>query len=897
MDLKKTKCKYHFTICLMLIVFLLCVPLFTCNVSTGLNGNTNDKISEDVESSKVVNDGVESDKNINNSNSFEMGAMLEDNENDVISESTHKIIDSSITDSSITSSSITGSSITGSSITDSSITDSSITDSSITDSSITDSSITYDSLTDVNNKSKINKFEKEAESSNTNLNEDIKHISSDDTNFNNIIGNNETKNVIPSSNTYEKKIISTDNKSNEPNNSNDEYNGLILNLHFTNNNNLYTNVKVGDQLLKLSLNSRLEGTYVFMKGSNACLRKQDDNGNSYCYNPIISKQALWCNNNNLCLPPILSKPYECYSSKNLIFENKAEYPNIYFDSLRYTESHIEGLDDVQLLDLVNTNERGTKSNNERGTESNNERGTESNNERGTESNNERGTESNNERSNERIVEGSNASVRDAFFNNADIKLVVDLTFYKNWSLFQDTDGILGLAGHELSCRNMSIWNSIIEKNNLIFGIDINLPNGTIKEYVQPVNNKNQNEKKKKKTKEIFYYNRISNSVIDKINIINNDLLKNSKKEKMKNMLLDKWKNEEDGFSVKEDDSIPNTYITKGLNVENTMSKIHIGGYKKNYEYIVWSEPRERGGIFSDSLMQFTIYNLEVCNNNIFGKYSSNWQGIIDLSSKCLVLPKMFWLSLMEYLPVNKNDKRCVQTNPKIENIEDRIPRMCSVDNANRPLPVLKFYVSDNDMVTNNNVIDDGGGGDEDNDKVYMSKKKHFINGSGSNDDLKKKLVYIPLDNLIINENGENNNYLCVIPDIHEVIKTETSGRTTKPIIKFGTYVLNNLYVISDQDNYKIGFVNKKNYYYSNKNCTKKAKCIGDQVYEPALNLCVNPDCSIWYFYTLNEETKRCEALSSQFYIFILILIILLLLDLQSYYFYRRSVRIAKVSSL
>ncbi|CRG97195.1 conserved Plasmodium protein, unknown function [Plasmodium gallinaceum] len=714
-----------------------------------------------------------------------------------------------------------------------------------------------DDVSSNNNNNIVNNDNNDDMSSNNNNNNNINNLNSDNNddvssnnnNNNNIVNNN--NNLHESIENQKKNIVLEDNSNITKNNSLkndinidnfDNFNGIVLNIYFTENINLYTKVKVGGQLLNLSLNSRLEGIYVFMKDSQACYK---NNNEKNCYDPNISKKSTWCNNDLICLPPILTRPYECFSENNLNIQNKVEYPNIYYDSLKFSESHIEGSDDVELIDILSKN-----------------------------------------------ITNDNKEL--SLFENSNIKLVLDITFYKNWSLYKDTDGILGLAGKELGCRNASVWNIICEKNNLLFGIDINLPEKAIKKFVPKLNESIKKDisnyknplykglkvsKLKKELKNDLckkganYYQADPKHTSEKLA----DNKKNNNKNKYEKIQV--TSNNKNTFIKKDDIANYDTKeIKEKANINRYVansdiisynSEIHIGDYKKNYGPIIWAEPRERGGIFSDSFMQFTIYNLEVCNKNIFGKYSSNWQGVIDLSSKCLVLPKMFWLSLMEYLPVNKNDERCIPKNKNVEFNENTIPRMCSVDEKNRPLPVLKFVFSDNDIVSDNN-----------------------INNVESN----LQEINIPLDNLIINDNKQDENYLCVIPDIQEGKSSENNGRTTKPLIKFGTYVLNNLYVVVDQDNYRVGFAHKKSYHYSNDKCTQKVECIGDQFYEPALNICVNPDCSIWYFYMLNDETKKCESLSPRFYFFIIILLTLLILDIHSYYFYRKSVHVAKVSS-
>uniref|UniRef100_A0A3B0N788 Erythrocyte membrane-associated malaria antigen-like n=1 Tax=Theileria annulata TaxID=5874 RepID=A0A3B0N788_THEAN len=240
------------------------------------------------------------------------------------------------------------------------------------------------------------------------------------------------------------------------------------------------------------------------------------------------------------------------------------------------------------------------------------------------------------------------------------------------------------------------------------------------------------------------------------------------------------------------------------------SKLFLGTDRVSEDEIVWSEKRQTGGIFTNSLIQFTIYDLKMCNTKIFGRTSSNWEAAIDLTTPYLILPKNFWMTMMSYLPV---DKSCFD--------EGLSPRLCKLTVGNRLFPIIEFKLSES---------------------YYLNFEK-----------VETPSITIPLENLIYDDGDSKT--LLIIPDEF----SDRPSYTLNPTIKFGYKVLESLNVVVDSDGYRVGLISKNQLVGSFSKCSEVPQCFGDQVYEPALNICLNPICSIWLMKRLNPEKGICET--------------------------------------
>ncbi|KAK1443840.1 hypothetical protein BgAZ_207160 [Babesia gibsoni] len=229
------------------------------------------------------------------------------------------------------------------------------------------------------------------------------------------------------------------------------------------------------------------------------------------------------------------------------------------------------------------------------------------------------------------------------------------------------------------------------------------------------------------------------------------------------------------------------------------SNIHLGLDSVNVDEIIWSEKRQTGGLFTDASMEFPVYDMTMCGVRLFGKSSSYWLAEIDLGSKCLILPKNFWLSLMAQLPISEE---CYDTETFM---------LCRLKRKGKErLPEIEFRLQ------------------------HMPSEV---------------ILRIPIENLLLDDSDTPE--LCIMPDL---TSTTSTGFVDHPTIKFGFIVLESINAVVDSDTGRVGFLLKNQVEPSNDICTASALCKGDQIYIPELNYCRQPLCNIWFFKKLDYET-------------------------------------------
>lgn len=200
------------------------------------------------------------------------------------------------------------------------------------------------------------------------------------------------------------------------------------------------------------------------------------------------------------------------------------------------------------------------------------------------------------------------------------------------------------------------------------------------------------------------------------------------------------------------------------------------------EEAVWSERKQIGSIYTNALLEFTLYNFTLCGIQVLGQTSTNWEAIIDLSSEFITLPKNFWITLMTYLPVETS---CF--------LDVSGPRICKLrKDTLHPLPSLEFNLA--------------------------YKRKGFR-------------VTIALEHLLM-ENEDGSQSIRIIPQDEGI----NASYTTTPTIKLGYRALYSLTLIVDTAGNRVGFINKDRVTTSDIACIPQAKCTLKQKPASVVNL-------------------------------------------------------------
>ena len=79
-----------------------------------------------------------------------------------------------------------------------------------------------------------------------------------------------------------------------------------------------------------------------------------------------------------------------------------------------------------------------------------------------------------------------------------------------------------------------------------------------------------------------------------------------------------------------------------------------------------------------------------------------------------------------------------------------------------------------------------------------------------------------------------------------------------PAVTIGGRSLSSLRAVFDMQSHQVAFAQQPHVRASNATCVRPVHCSGQQTHEATYNLCVDPDCSSFYLFTLNRESHQCE---------------------------------------
>ncbi|KAL8440160.1 hypothetical protein Efla_003525 [Eimeria flavescens] len=421
-----------------------------------------------------------------------------------------------------------------------------------------------------------------------------------------------------------------------------------------------------------------------------------------CYNPDRSSTAMWCLNWHEVCTSFSESPFTCRPSRQHDPKFAARYRQI-VDGIVVSELRLEGLETVE-LELPSFSPQEDASFHQPLAAN----------------------------------EVSDSLQLDSF----PVKLILERD--REFDAYKGLDGVWGIAGPDLCCREASLWNVILEPGVDAVGLDVNLPHSALESPRAPP------------------------------------------------------------------------------------SFLHLGtDPNKIFGEMLWAERMQTGAAGIDALLHFSTYDWQLCGQPISHALSNVWEAIVDLSSECMVLPPPMWRSLSAWLPVNATHELCTEadtdedlskssvTHPVVlkgEDGETVYRRTCPLlSSSRRPLPAVSFSLSQS---------------------VIGSPR-----------------IELPLEQLVINEKGIGE-VLCVVPQPFMSLGAEQWRQ-----IRFGTRVLSALNVVLDRINWRLGLQKKQTQPSSDASCSAKPVCIGEQVYLPASNRCLDPDCSDKMLFEMNSETK------------------------------------------
>lgn len=119
------------------------------------------------------------------------------------------------------------------------------------------------------------------------------------------------------------------------------------------------------------------------------------------------------------------------------------------------------------------------------------------------------------------------------------------------------------------------------------------------------------------------------------------------------------------------------------------------------------------------------------------------------------------------------------------------------------------------------------------------------------------VIQIPLASLV--ERLGNGSYFFHLYNRGEIITIPRYGVIRPmPVLELGTRILHRYMAIFDVDNLRVGFVAKQKLAQSDMICKVKPKCKGAQTYYAPMNECVDPECYLYLFQSVDDNSKTCR---------------------------------------
>jgi hypothetical protein len=270
---------------------------------------------------------------------------------------------------------------------------------------------------------------------------------------------------------------------------------------------------------------------------------------------------------------------------------------------------------------------------------------------------------------------------------------------------------------------------------------------------------------------------------------------------------------------------PNSAIAS---IASGSSSLQLGGVSAQFESSInWlAQP---GSNPTNHL--FFLEDLSFCGIDLMGNYSNTWQVLVDTGSSCLTLPGEMYDTFAAWY-TNTTAVVSVKELPAISFTLTGFP--------NTP-----FYIPLGSLVVASNAIQSETGAP-------------FVN------------------------NGKKNERICVLRG-DDITSSSGSYFSNPPEIAFGALVLQSLYFGADFASGSVGFATKLSAseiaFYANSShnpsCARPVSCKGQQSFSPGGNSCDNPDCTDYFFMSLDSSSMTCVygTTSLGFGLFFIVLIV------------------------
>ncbi|KAG7380732.1 hypothetical protein PHYPSEUDO_006822 [Phytophthora pseudosyringae] len=273
---------------------------------------------------------------------------------------------------------------------------------------------------------------------------------------------------------------------------------------------------------------------------------------------------------------------------------------------------------------------------------------------------------------------------------------------------------------------------------------------------------------------------------------------------------------------------------------------------------VWSEPFVSLGDDSDGVsnaqgISFPIHEASFACNlpsesgrdttatktqavQLFGNFSSSWDVVVDFNVPCLQLPKEFYDSLAGWIGLRLNSRLGLsEVTPPASALPDVLFSL-SFTGTQLALPLRSLVLPELSELSSPST-------DENSTKICIQRSASM---------LQRGTAAFAAPTTTAAE-------VARLQRLHGASGIPVYNMIDSPIV-FGAMVLDALgSVVFDGIRKRTGILKPSAMGTSAKRatCLQPESCTGQQEYITHLNVCQDPDCSQYYFHSLNEDTKYC----------------------------------------
>ncbi|GLE09018.1 hypothetical protein PINS_up020545 [Pythium insidiosum] len=238
--------------------------------------------------------------------------------------------------------------------------------------------------------------------------------------------------------------------------------------------------------------------------------------------------------------------------------------------------------------------------------------------------------------------------------------------------------------------------------------------------------------------------------------------------------------------------------------------------------------------------------------DMFGEFSGYWDAVVDLNAACLSLPQQFYDSLAGWIGFTYNEERKVTEFPAASALPSLLFSL-TFDGRSHVVPLERLVLRNASTTSAStawvciqrgaSIMQNGASMFSALDSDTTSAQRYRLHGSMSLPLYNMAQVPIIFGHMMLQAMGaivvDGDAKQVAFPRRKALDDTTDAGEEEEDEKE-------------DEDDR-----GRREVLQTAAMCHPVKQCVGQQLYVPRLNACLDPDCSLYYFQSLDPTTKRC----------------------------------------